>query len=456
MTSRPSPGNHLTSEAKELLLASKRFAHEQRWRSWWHLGSTLVVFAALIAVTATTWALPLRVLSSVVAGLVLVRIFILYHDFQHGSILARSPLATAMMWLYGLLALNPPSIWKRSHDHHHRNNSKMFGASIGSYPVMTTEAYAQASRWQRFAYAASRHPITIGAGYFTIFMYGMCLRPFLLNPLRHFDALLSLVVHLGLVAYLATIGPDIALLSVVLPTAIAATLGAYLFYAQHNYPTVKIRDRSQWSYVDAALNASSYIVMSPWMHWFTGNIGYHHVHHLNARIPFYRLPEAMAALPSLQSPGITTLLPSDIWACFRLKLWDRRQDRLISFAEAQPMIDAFASGTAVLDPDFAERVLSELHSHQDDDDGHSDDGHSDDGHSDDDGRVGEGHHDQHRTGHGETASRELVQPRAGESVVAADLVAALQREIPVAMVTDATAAAFELPAHGIPAVINTP
>lgn len=317
--------------SKELLQATKEFARETRWLSWWYFGSTLVIFTSLIALAAIPMFWPLRVVASVLAGLVLVRLFILYHDYQHGAILRNSPLAATMMWCYGLLALNPPSIWKRSHDHHHRNNSKIFGASIGSYPVMTTEAFAAATPWQRFCYAASRHPLTILFGYFTIFQYGMCLRPFLLSPGRHFDALLSLIVHLGIAGCLAWVAPDIMLLSFVGPMVIATAMGAYLFYAQHNYPTVKYRERAEWDHVDAALHSSSFIEMSGLMYWFTGNISYHHVHHLNHRIPFYRLPEAMAALKELQSPGTTTLRPGDVWKCFQLKLWDPQADQMVAF-----------------------------------------------------------------------------------------------------------------------------
>ena len=128
-------------------------------------------------------------------------------------------------------------------------------------------------------------------------------------------------------------GIDGLVLAVLLPCAIASAVGGYLFYAQHNYPDVKIRDRAQWDFVDAALHASSYISMSPPMAWFTGNIGYHHVHHLNHKIPFYKLPAAMAEFEELQSPGRTTLWPWDIARCLRLKLWDRKRDRLITLAE---------------------------------------------------------------------------------------------------------------------------
>ena len=318
---------------KELLVASKEYAEEVRWLSWWHVYSTLAVFAGLVTVICLDVPLPLRLLSSVVCGLVAVRLFVINHDYQHGAILKNSRTASWIMYVCGVFTLSPPSIWNRSHNHHHKNNSKIFGASIGSYPVMTTAAYAHASTWERFCYAASRHPVTIGLGYVTIFLYGMCLRSLLVDPRRHLDSALALVVHFGLIAWLTVVAWDVMLLALVGPLALASAAGAYLFYAQHNFPGVKLRDRDEWSHVFAAQNSSSYIRMSPWMHWFTGNIGYHHVHHLNARIPFYRLPETMAGIEEMQSPCTTSLMPMDVIRCLRLKLWDAESDRLMTFKE---------------------------------------------------------------------------------------------------------------------------
>ena len=321
-------------EAKELLLASKEYAREHRFLSWWHLGSTLFVFALLLVLTILPVPLGLRIAASVLLGLVHVRLFIIYHDFQHHAILRGSRLATCVMTVYGLIALNPRSVWNRSHNHHHKHNAKIFGASIGSYPVMTTEVYAEATWWERLQYTISRHPLTMALGYLTIFLYGMCLRPFLLNPKKHFDAGLSILLHAFLVVSLALLMPQILVLSILIPHSIAAAIGAYLFYAQHNYPSVKLRERSDWTYVDAALQSSSFIKMGPLMNWFTGNIGYHHVHHLNALIPFYRLPEAMAGIQELQHPGTTSLGPRDIATCLSLKLWDQQSDRLLTFRES--------------------------------------------------------------------------------------------------------------------------
>jgi omega-6 fatty acid desaturase (delta-12 desaturase) len=317
--------------AKELLVASKDFASEVRWLSWWHLWSTLVLLVGLLTLAICDFPLLLRGSASALAGLVAVRLFVIFHDFQHGAILRDSRLAACLMGAYGMMVLNPPSAWNRSHDDHHKNNSKSFGANIGSYPIITTRDYASASACRRFAYAVARHPITMGLGYLTVFLWRMTLWPFLRNPVRHFDGAVSVLLHVSLGIALSTQGLDALLLGLLIPASLASALGAYLFYAQHNYPSVKLKTYSEWSYVDAALHSSSFMVMGPLMNWFTGNIGYHHVHHLNARIPFYRLPEAMAALKELQSPGTTSLRLRDVIACLRLKVWSAEKGKLVGF-----------------------------------------------------------------------------------------------------------------------------
>ena len=115
------------------------------------------------------------------------------------------------------------------------------------------------------------------------------------------------------------------------PVAVASALGAYLFYAQHNYPGVKVARRENWTFSGAALESSSHMQLGPAMQWLTANIGFHHVHHLNPAIPFYRLPEAMAALSELQHPQVTSLRPRDVVACFRLKLWDPEQAKMVGY-----------------------------------------------------------------------------------------------------------------------------
>jgi omega-6 fatty acid desaturase (delta-12 desaturase) len=270
--------------------------------------------------------------ASLLAALVFVRMFVIYHDHQHGTILKHSRLADFIMLVYGLGTLTPPSIWKRSHNHHHKNNGRMLVTSIGSYPLMTTSAYAQASRPQRIGYIVARHPATMLLGYFCLFLYGMCLRPFLARPREHWDGGLALVLHAGLIAFLAIAAPRVLVFTYVLPLMLAGVLASYLFYAQHNFPGFEMKPAGEWDFTFAGLKSSSYLNTGPLIRWFTGNIGYHHVHHVNAHIPFYRLPEAMAALEELQHPPTTSLRPLEIYRCLRLKLWDAQKNRLVTFA----------------------------------------------------------------------------------------------------------------------------
>jgi omega-6 fatty acid desaturase (delta-12 desaturase) len=318
--------------ASELVRATRPFAREVRWRSWWHLWSTLTVLAGLLGLASLelpwVWRLP----ASALAGLAMIRMFAIYHDHQHGAILRGSPLAGVALGAYGLMLLTPPSIWRRTHNHHHGHNGRLQASGIGSFRVMTTRAYARASRRRRLAYALSRHPLTIVAGYATVFLWGMCLRPLLLRPRQHADAALALLLHVALVAVLAALAPALLLWTLLLPLCVATALGSYLFYAQHNFPGARFQEGGAWNPAAAALAGSSYIPMTPILRWLTGNIGYHHVHHVNARIPFYRLPEAMAGLKELQSPGVTTLSPRGVCRCLRLKLWDPGQQRLVNFA----------------------------------------------------------------------------------------------------------------------------
>lgn len=127
---------------------------------------------------------------------------------------------------------------------------------------------------------------------------------------------------------------DTALFVVLMPMTIATMLGSYLFFAQHSFKRMQICSPDSWTFYRAALQSSSYMRMCQIMQWFTGNIGYHHIHHLNVRIPFYRLPEAMAAIPDVQSPLTTSLTPREIVNCFRSSLWDEERHRMISYGEA--------------------------------------------------------------------------------------------------------------------------
>ncbi len=134
-----------------------------------------------------------------------------------------------------------------------------------------------------------------------------------------------------------------AFFAFVLPYAIAAALGAYLFYAQHNFPQMKVLDEKDWSRTAASMQSTSYMRMNPFLEWCTGQIGYHHIHHLNAAVPFYRLPEAMREVPAFQDAPVTTLRPWDVWRCLRLKLWDEVSGRMLTWREARQALQMRAA-----------------------------------------------------------------------------------------------------------------
>jgi omega-6 fatty acid desaturase (delta-12 desaturase) len=308
--------------SQSLHFRTKAYARDYSLTSWWCIFSTGALLAAATAGTLIPWPIPLRIFCSLLAGLVSVRMFVIYHDQQHHAILPKSPTAEFLMQLFGLWALSPSSIWRSSHDHHHAHNSRLRGSNIGSFPIMTREQFQNSSSSDRFKYLFMRHPLTILFGYLSIFLVGMVVAPFFRSPSRHYDCLLAFLLHVALaVMTVIYFGWLAMILAIIMPRFIAAAMGSYLFYAQHNFPGVSFKAKEGWTFEKAALESSSYLKTSSMMAWFTGNIGYHHIHHLNHRIPFYRLPELYRDFPELQKAKITTLHPLEVWRCLRLKVW---------------------------------------------------------------------------------------------------------------------------------------
>ncbi len=321
----------LMLSGKELILATRPFAKENLLRSSMEVLVTLALLAILIAAIVLIPSYILRLPLSIILGLTIVRMFVLYHDFLHKSILNGQSWANLIFIIFGWTILVPSTIWKRSHDYHHNHNSKLYSSSIGSFPIVTREKFVQASRGERLIYLFIRHPLTILFGYVFVFIYGMCIRSLLNNPRRHWDSAIALLVHtsVGTLFYWQG-GWSLLIFGWVLPNMVACAMGSYLFYAQHNFPSATFPERDGWTYIGAALQSSSYMKMGSLMRWFTCNIGYHHIHHLNARIPFYSLPEVFSTFNELQDPKMTSLHPRDVWNCLKLKVYDPNLNRMIT------------------------------------------------------------------------------------------------------------------------------
>jgi omega-6 fatty acid desaturase (delta-12 desaturase) len=312
-----------TQSGSSLISATRRFAKDDTRTSWWHVLSLMFMLAG--ALLGTLWNVNLlaKVACSVLSGFLLMRFFVIYHDQQHYAILSRSRLAEFLMRIFGILAVTPSSVWRSSHNHHHKHNSKLRGSDIGSFPIMTKDQFLKSSRSRRSSYLFVRHPLTILFGYIFMFLFGMCINPFIHYPRKHFDCLVAILVHIGIGAALLEFGGFQALLlTLVFPFFITYAVATYFFYAQHNFPGVSFSDQGGWTYEKAAMESSSFIRTGRIMGWFTANISYHHVHHLNARIPFYRLPEVVREIPELRNPKTISLSAADILRCLRLKVWD--------------------------------------------------------------------------------------------------------------------------------------
>ncbi|MDN5923547.1 MAG: fatty acid desaturase [Xanthomonadales bacterium] len=315
--------------------ACRAFASEDTRRTWREVAPTLLCIVlcqtALLVPLPWWWRLPLVPLFA----LLLVRVFAFYHDMLHGTIFRQSRFGRILLTIFSLYFLYSPSVWRARHDDHHRHNSMTDAREVdGQIPMLTLACWRDLALRKRQLYRRFRHPLSVTFGYLTYFTLPICasLRR---APWRHrdgfvwlaFQPLVVLVVGLAL-------GWSAALIGFLLPVFLAATLGSYLFYAQHSFAGVRYQSRDDWNYHYAAFNTSSMFDMPRWMHWFCGNLGYHHIHHVNSRIPFYRLPEAMAAVPGLQHPARTQWSLHALRYTFSHHIWDDDTKQLIGYAEA--------------------------------------------------------------------------------------------------------------------------
>ena len=194
----------------------------------------------LLAVVAA----PLQL--SILGGLLIVRAFILFHDFLHGALLRKSPFAKGLFYVFGMIVLTPPRHWRRSHNFHHAHVGKpitpeagkfsLLTSNVGSFGLMTIEMWESSSNWQRWHYRISRHFLTLAFAYITVFLGSLCIAPLWNHPRKNWEGVLAILTHGGIIAALWSYGGfATAFFAFLLPFAIAAASGAYLFAAQHNF-----------------------------------------------------------------------------------------------------------------------------------------------------------------------------------------------------------------------------
>ena len=336
--SQRSPGSSDVPDPRTLLREIAGYAKPITARSLFELAVTLVPFVLLLVLMWTTvsagyW---LALLLAVPAGALLVRLFMIQHDCGHGSFFHKRAANDWVGRAISVLTVTPYDYWRRTHALHHARNGNLDQRGIGDVETLTVSEFRSLSWPRRLLYRLYRHPVVMfGLGPAWVFLLVHRLpvgfmragwRPWVSAMAT--NAAIAVVVtaiiwHIGLAAFLLIHLPVLL---------VAATIGVWLFYVQHQFEDAQWDRDTNWSFHEAALHGSSYYDLPGVLRWLTANIGVHHVHHLSSRIPSYRLFEVLRDRPELRDVGRLTLLQS--FRTVSLALWDEKERRLVSFREA--------------------------------------------------------------------------------------------------------------------------
>lgn len=302
-------------------------------RAIWQLVNTLGPYFLLwylmhLALAVSWWlVLPL----TTVAGALLVRTFIIFHDCGHGSFFKSPRANTIVGFITGLLTFTPYYHWRWEHSLHHATTGDLDRRGIGDIWTMTVQEYIESSRWRRFAYKLARNP-------FVLFVIAP-LYLFLIQqrfPKSKADArerdsvwYMNLAIA-GMILVLGWVYGFLPYLFIQLMViAVAGAMGVWMFYIQHQFEDAYWESHEDWDYTAAALQGSSFYKLPRILQWFSGNIGYHHVHHLSSRIPNYNLERCHNSHPIFQMVKPITIRVS-LKSLF-LRLWDEQHRKLVGY-----------------------------------------------------------------------------------------------------------------------------
>jgi omega-6 fatty acid desaturase (delta-12 desaturase) len=312
------------------------YAQPKLARSLLDVATSLVPYVVLSVLLGLTldisWLLtaPLMVFA---AGF-LVRTFVVFHDCTHGSLFASKHANRWIGRLAGFLVLSPFARWRHDHAVHHATSGDLERRGIGDIVTLTVDEYRSRSMLGRLGYRMVRNPLVMfGVGPIVAMIVGPRIATRAQRPRMRRSVLCTDVLLVSVFALLIwLVGWEHLLLVWAPPAMLAGSVGIWLFYVQHQFEDAYWRGAEEWSYTDAALRGSSYLKLPRLLQFFTGNIGLHHVHHLNARIPNYNLERAHRENAIFHQVPTLSLL--DGLRAVNLKLWDPESGKLVSFARA--------------------------------------------------------------------------------------------------------------------------
>jgi omega-6 fatty acid desaturase (delta-12 desaturase) len=317
----------------------RSFESEDTVKSYSHLLVAVFVWLCSYLVIFSSTSVYLSALCVLVSSGLTVRIFILYHDYCHGSIFKNKVWIEKIFFdFFGVLIFFPVNQWTKSHNEHHAKNSILNMGSQriidsyfeGYFVVVDSDVWKRYSKKERMLYRYRRSPFAILFGLINFFIFPTLLKG-ILKPLEHVSSWFSIILHIfiGVVTFLYFSYQS--LLFIYLSLFVATAVGSYIFYAQHNFPGAIYAEKDEWDYLSSSVNATSFFKMSPVLSWVTGNIGYHHIHHINSKIPFYRLPEVDAVLKL--KLHVTTWRIKDLKRNFSCNVWDKNKNKFLRYHE---------------------------------------------------------------------------------------------------------------------------
>jgi omega-6 fatty acid desaturase (delta-12 desaturase) len=280
------------------------------------------------AVQKAWWlAVPLAML----AGAFLVRVFIIFHDCGHGSFFKSSRANDIVGFITGVLTFTPYFHWRWEHSIHHATSGHLDKRGVGDVWTMTVEEYLNASRWKRFSYQLTRNPLVLFViAPLFLFLVMQRFPAKKANARERYSVYWMNLAIFGMAAGMSLIfGFTTYALLQLMVMLVAGASGVWLFYVQHQFEGVYWEREEKWDYTTAALQGSSFYKLPKVLQWFSGNIGYHHLHHLSPRIPNYNLERCHHSDPLFQSVKPITLLSSFKSLTFRL--WDEQRRQLVGY-----------------------------------------------------------------------------------------------------------------------------
>lgn len=301
--------------------------------SVWQLVNSLVPYLALWGLMIWTLNISywITLVLAIVASGFLVRLFIIFHDCGHGSFFKSRRANRTVEFITGVLTFTPYGQWRYKHALHHATSGDLDRRGAGEIWTLTVQEYLEASRWKRFAYRLTRNPFVlfvIAPTY--VFLVENRLPSRVVGRREHLGvywtnaALLAIAVLMSL-----TIGIKAYVLIQFSVMVFAGAAGVWLFYVQHQFEGVQWKRRTEWDYAMAALRGSSFYKLPKVLQWFTGNIGFHHIHHLSPAIPNYNLEKCHRANPMFREVQSVTLWSSMKSLSYRL--WDEQREKLVGY-----------------------------------------------------------------------------------------------------------------------------